>query len=151
MKPRAMQSFLCWPLQNWFIVSHRRLKLVHWEKEKYLGSEYAFLPVESILYKLCEKYFKRGRLSFLPLSYCCSQSLNVSLCHVLQTGVLFERVLREIPVNGNLMTEKKKNLRKFVLPVRMEVFAPTVHQNIAKISCFRLLCKWGLFMHMQSI
>lgn len=63
IKPRAMQSFFCWLLQNWFKVSCRRLKLVYWESEKYLGSEYIFPPEESILYK----FFKRGKLSFLPL------------------------------------------------------------------------------------
>lgn len=112
MKPKATQSFLCWPLRNWFIVSYRRLKLVYWEKEKYLGSEYAFLPEERILYKLCEKYFKRGRLSFLPLSYCYSQSLNVSLFHIFPRGVLFKHVLKEIPVMEVLWQEKKKKSYK---------------------------------------
>lgn len=108
MKPRAMQSFLSWPLQNWFIVSHKSLKLVYWERKKYLGSEYAFFPEENILYKLREKCFQRGRLSFLLLSYSYSQSLSLSLFHVFPRGILFEKAVKGTPVNGNLTTGKKK-------------------------------------------
>jgi len=35
--------------------------------------------------------------------------------------------------------QQKKKLRKLVLPVKPKVFAPIVHQNIIKPSCFRFL------------